>query len=354
MMQRCRRIGLIGRADLNHELYDGQTVKTRSMYRLLSELYGEESIVLVETMDYSRHMLRVLYSFVRCMFLCDSVVVMLSEGGRRAFFPLLYIFARFRGVHVYHNLIGGWLASNLDKYPRWVRYLNSFQVNWVEARELVAALGQRGVNNARYLPNFKYFSGGDDASLKLSSPVAGSGYRFCTFSRVVAEKGIGDAVHAVHELNRRGDGRSYRLDVYGPIDESYRSEFMALVTEFAEVEYCGCVAPEGAIEVLKRYFALIFPTRWELEGIPGSIIDALTAGIPVIASKWRYYDEMLTDGETGFGYQLGHPDELADTLEKLFSGDVDVQRMGAECVERSRDYAPENVAKEVKSMLGDS
>lgn len=52
-------------------------------------------------------------------------------------------------------------------------------------------------------------------------------------------------------------------------------------------------------EVLKNYDALLFPTYYEGEGFAGTIIDAFAAGLPVIASDWKYNSEIIKQGITG-------------------------------------------------------
>lgn len=69
------------------------------------------------------------------------------------------------------------------------------------------------------------------------------------------------------------------------------------------------------METLKNYFALVFPTLFYTEGIPGTIIDAYAAGLPVISSKWESYDDVIEDNITGVGYEFGSDDALVEILE---------------------------------------
>lgn len=332
-----KKIGLIGRIDPVCRLFDGQTVKTRMMYRLLCEMYGEESIVTVDTYDYKHRAPVVMADFAQCLATCDRLVVLLSTNGRRVFFPLLSFASKHMGKKIYHNLIGGWLASNLEKFPKWVNYLNSFEVNWVEAHALVERLTEKGVRNAEYLPNFKYFS-----SSKVQANRCSGEFRFCTFSRVMEQKGIADAMTAVEQLC--SEGKQCCLDVYGPIDDEYKQDFERIVKSSPHVEYKGCVAPEESLGTVAGYDALLFPTKWKLEGIPGTIIDALAAGVPVIASKWQYYDEMLEDGVTGFGCKLGSQNELTDVIRQFIAlEDMRRAAMREACLKRAQAYSPEAV-----------
>lgn len=341
------RIGFIGRVDFGRTLYDGQTVKTRMMYRLLCEMYGGNSILVVDTFDYRHRAPRVVYDFIRCILFCDDVFVLLSENGRRAFFPLLAFVAKYRGVRVYHNLIGGWLARNLEKYPRWVDYLNNFEVNWVESAKLAASLADKGVGNARYLPNFKYL---DTNSIPEKDHV-GPDYCFCTFSRVTEKKGVGDAIHAIENVARQYGAGSVSLDIFGPVEDGYREEFEFLLDRSPHARYYGCVAPEESVAAIAKYDALLFPTKWEPEGIPGTIIDALAAGVPVIASRWGYYDEMLEDGVTGLSYEFGRQEQLAACIESFIDLGEEARRLRLECAARANTYSPENVAQTIDKAM---
>ncbi len=344
-----RKIGLIGRVDPKRTLFDGQTVKTRMMYRLLCEMYDAERIEVVDTIDWRHNVLRIVAGTHRCLRECDDIVILLSRNGRKVLYPILARAAQRRGKRIYQNLIGGWLDGDLEQYPQWAGYLNAFTMNWVESHKLVDALVAKGVTNARYLPNFKYL----DVPVIPDTREYGSRWRFCVFSRVVREKGIGDAMRAVEDVNGGDGDRTYSLDIYGPVSAGFEEEFDSLLTECPHSRYLGSVAPEESVAIVGGYDALLFPTRWQKEGIPGTIIDALTAGVPVISAHWLYYDELLEDGTTGFGYEFGHNDLLPDVIRR-FVGLTDGERnaMRHACLERAKAFTPEAVADEIRREIG--
>lgn len=335
-MKRTRRIGIVGRIDLSGNLCDGQTVKTRTVYRMLCERYGEERVVSVDTLNYRREPIRVLAEFAACLLLAEDIVVLLSRSGRRFLFPALFVSTKVLHRRIYHNLIGSGLPRDVRQRPALRRYLNSFARNWVESPSIVQELEKLGVDGVEYLPNFKQIVSADlGESYHRTSPV-----RFCTFSRVNNAKGVGTAVRAISEINSRNRGPSLTLDIYGPIDEDYRQEFVSLTRDVDCVAYKGVVSPEDGVGVLKAYAALLFPTEHPQEGMPGSIIDALYAGLPVLSARWPYYSDMLTDGKTGYSYPQGDPSGLERTIvEFLKASDAEIYAIRRECLRRSERYS---------------
>ena len=350
MRARRRRIGFIGRIDPDETMVDGQTVKTRTLYRYLVRRFGASNIRVVDTRDYRRETGRVVRELLRCLHECDDVVVLLSSGGRRTLFPILWLASTALGVRIYHDLIGGSLADDVEADPSGllVHYLNSFEVNWVETRALADRLSALGVRNASHLPNFKDV---DDVDVDPHAPPSGPPYRLCTLSRVTPEKGIDNAVRAVAAIN--GDGPPVvTLDVFGPIEPSYEERFRRLVDSVPHVRYAGRVPPERAAAAVSGHFALIFPTEWTGEGVPGTIIDAMHAGLPVVASRWRYYCEMLQDGVTGLSYDFDRPELLEATIRELLAlPEARIVSMRRALLERARAYTPEAVFGEIARTL---
>ena len=347
MVYRNQKIGLIGRTGEGKQLFDGQTVKTRNMLKLLRDEYGSRSVITVDTFDWRHRFLQIIVETCRCLLECKDIVVLLSENGRRAFFPVLAFSARTRGTRVYQNLIGGALARNLNKYPQWVNYLNEYKVNWVESHQLVAELSARGISNAKYLPNFKYFKSSEVSNKRGH----GGKWRFCTFSRVMEQKGVGDAIRTVESLNDFNI-IDCELHVYGPIDKEYQSTFNTLLEEAQHCKYVGSVSADEGVDMVRNYDALLFPTKWRGEGIPGTVIDALAAGVPIIGAHWEYFDEMLQEGVTGFSYEFGHNELLADTILKFVALTNDERNaMGLSCLERAKAYTPEVVAFEIRREI---
>jgi glycosyltransferase involved in cell wall biosynthesis len=72
------------------------------------------------------------------------------------------------------------------------------------------------------------------------------------------------------------------------------------------------------------------------EGMPISVLEAMAAGLPVVATQVGGVPELVADGETGFLVPPGEPQALADALRRLLADQDLRQRLGDAGLERVR------------------
>lgn len=342
------RIGIIGHFGGNEKFNDGQTVKTVAIYDALKR-YGIDGIDKIDTYYIRRNPFRFLWQFMSGCFHDKKYIVLLSSNGRRVLFPILSFMSRFMNKDVYHYGIGGRLAREVSEKPSWKNYVSSFKSNWMESTELAERLQKLGVNNAIYLPNFKKLNIMTEAELctEYQEP-----YKLCTFSRVMKEKGIEDAIDAVRAINAEYGKTVVKLDIYGPAEEAYLKHLQKVIAQDCACSYRGVVPANESVEALKDYYALLFPTHWRHEGIPGTIIDALSAGVPVIARRWQYCDEMITDGKTGLPYDFNEPALLKNRIEYAINHPKEIISMKKNCLTKAALYSEDYVMKKIAKELG--
>lgn len=295
------RIGIIGHFGINFNLCDGHTVKTRNLAMLL-ESYGYAPAIKVDTYLFKLKKLtktgKLIFDTLRCLCTCKHVFLLVSVNGMKFYLPFMYYLNRFTKCRIYHYVIGSELLDMIDEDTRLIKYLNALTVNWFEYESGTKRLRNRGVQNAATLENFKMIT-------PVSKPVLYEDviYRFCTFSRVMEEKGITDAISAICEINKELGYCGTTLDIYGPIDQTYEDTFRRLLEKHGDcITYRGVAESSSSVDILKEYYALLFPTHWVGEGVPGTIIDAFASGIPVIASDWKANSELIKNGQQGVVY----------------------------------------------------
>ncbi|MDO4490590.1 MAG: glycosyltransferase [Lachnospiraceae bacterium] len=342
------RIAIVGHFGGNQFFNDGQTVKTKMVWKSLKN-HGYDCIDCVDTYYIKRNPLRFCFQFMKAVLRNRKFMVLLADKGRKVLFPVFWLLSRFAGKEIYHNGIGGSHAIEVRQKKHWKTYLNSFRGNWVESRAMAEQLQQLGVTNALYLPNFKILTEITEEDLIFDHEEP---FSVCTFSRVIKEKGIEDAIEAVKTINGKCGRQVLNLDIYGPVTDQYKIHLERLMKEAPGCRYCGSVAPHKSVEVMKKYFLLLFLTFWPDEGFPGTIIDAMASGVPVIARKWPYCEEMLTHGETGYIYPFDQPEQLVPMLEYAITHKEETLAMKKNCLKKADEYREETVIRQIIQLMG--
>jgi glycosyltransferase involved in cell wall biosynthesis len=86
----------------------------------------------------------------------------------------------------------------------------------------------------------------------------------------------------------------------------------------------GWLGREQIKELYASAEVLVMPSRWE--GLPLVALEAMRAGLPVIATRVGGIPEAVQDGVTGRLVELDAPSELASVLAGLDAGTL--ARMG--------------------------
>ena len=168
--------------------------------------------------------------------------------------------------------------------------------------------------------------------------------KLCTFSRVTQEKGIELAISAVMKANTALNRIAFSLDIYGQIDGAYRTDFYKYMEgKPGYIKYCGTVPFSLSTDVLKNYFALLFPTYYSGEGFPGTLLDAMAAGVPVIASDWKYNSEIINDGYNGIILRKCDADGIAEVLVKSLKDQEQLNRMKTNALIEAQKHLPDIV-----------
>ena len=334
------RVAVIGHFGGNNHFCDGQTIKTKNTAELL-EKQNFFDVIYVDTYYFRTNKVRLLADTLRAMFSCEHIFLLVSVNGIRVYLPLLYFLNKFAKKPIYHYIIGSELLDMVAKNPKLVKYLNALTVNWFEYESGTRYLREKGVTNAETLVNFKMITPVEQA---VPYRIENGTFRFCTFSRVMEEKGITDAIRTVRELNKKQGKCIALLDIYGPLEAAYEKSFYELLAENKDcVRYMGIADSRKSVEILKDYYALLFPTCWAGEGVPGTVIDAFAAGIPVIASDWNANREIIEDGKQGILYPNGDLETLEAAVCWAVGHPEEMDRMRMESRRAYRAYMPETV-----------
>ena len=341
-----KKIGIIGHFGFGFEYYDGQTVKTRMVAEELERQLGKENVNCCDTHGGIKIIHKILLSCFKCLRKYKNVIAMPDSNGVKVIFPWLVMLNCIFRRKIHYVVIGGWLSEFLKKRRFLRAVLKKLDGVYVETTSMKTALEAQGFENVFVMPNCKNIEILREEDLIYPD---GEPYKLCIFSRVMKEKGVEDAVNAVKAVNERFGRTVYSLDIYGPVDSEQTEWFDNLKIGFPDyVKYCGIVPYDKSVEVLKNYFALLFPTYYEGEGFAGTLIDALSSGIPVIATDWKYNAEIVSDG-VGYIYKTGDQNAFVDILKSAAIDASELLSKKRQCLVEARKY---NISEAVNILIG--
>lgn len=343
-MLNMNKISVIGNFGNGEEQFGGQTVKTRIVTDEIIKIFGNENVCIYNTAGGLKTLFKSTFIAFKAMRKSRNVVILPAHNGIRVFVPLLVIFQFFfRNRRVHYVAIGGWLPDFIK--DKWLlrRSLHKLFMIYAETHRMERALIDTGYKNVTYMPNFKPLEIVPESSLdkKFSEP-----YALCTFSRVCSIKGISDAADAVMYVNSKSGHSVFSLDIYGKVEEDEDDWFKSLMGRVSsEVRYRGIAPFDKSVQVLKDYAFMLFPTRYHGEGIPGTIIDAYAAGLPVVSSLYPNFSEIIDEGVTGFGYEFGNVEALKSLLLRIAMNPKMILSLKKNCVRQAAKYQPDTVIK---------
>ncbi len=155
-------------------------------------------------------------------------------------------------------------------------------------------------------------------------------------------------IPSAHLLLAGNDREPY----YG--DRYHRTVREAFPDVLPRVHLTGEVAAERIPTVLAAADLFVFPSR--LEGMPNSVLEAMAAALPVVASDSPAHRELLADG---IGRLYRTREELAETVRQLLAEPETARAVGARArgvVEQthSLDAAADRYLSLYSALLGES
>lgn len=164
--------------------------------------------------------------------------------------------------------------------------------------------------------------------------------KFVAAGRLSPEKGFDLLIHALGTLREKGLDPS--LVIFGDGSERARLE-----ETIRRLRLTGSIFLLGYCEKAYRYFpffdAFVLPSH--SEGLPLTLLEAMQAGVPVVATRVGEIPRVLDQGLLGELASPGNPRSLASAIEAV-SRDLDRARARASAArERAlKDYSAEKMA----------
>lgn len=318
--------------------YNGQSVRTNTVYQSICSDQASEKVMKVDTAD--RNLLNKVKLLILSL-VASKIVLMPGVAGIQKTLRLYKNCNCLRKTTIV--VIGGWLADYLRENKGLVKELNKTKGNLVQTKQLKKELEALGVENAIYFPNYRRTT--IQPSVKAPKQIE----KLVFYSRVCKEKGTQDAIEAVLKFNREYN-TSINLDVYGPIQPDFEDEFKAYL-KYPTIHYKGVVEPTDSFTVLPNYDLMLFPTSYDGEGFPGVILESFCCGVPVLATNWKFNAEVIEQDQTGYLFEVGDVDGLCGYLKKIYDFPDLVERLSENCIKEGSKFEEEKVFSILRDQL---
>lgn len=333
-----KEILFIGDCGNFKETSNGVYAKNIQLLRRLNELFT--SIKYVNTNNWKKNPF-VLFHVIQNIWLYRNCNIIISLNTMSAYKLLKVVHLLLPSVRITYFVIGGILPDFISHKEKGQRKCYS-NVKWflVESKKMKEDMESLGYNNVLYVPNFKKITYIPSKTRRIIKP-----FKFVFLSRIIPEKGCNLIIEATKQLNSEIGKEHFIVHFFGKIADNYRSQFLNAINGVSNIEYKGFLnlAETPNYDVLATYSGMLFPTYWKGEGFPGILIDAMIAGIPVIASDWGYNKEIIDNGSTGIIIKGKDAKVLAHAMASFIDNIPTVEDMAEHCKSKALDYDTDKV-----------
>lgn len=167
-----------------------------------------------------------------------------------------------------------------------------------------------------------------------------------TVSVLRSGKGMPDLLSAIARLVAAGEDVTLLLAGDGPLHEELERRLGA--EELRDrVHLLGFRRDVPSLLATADVFAL--PSRWD--ALPTALLEAMAAGLPVVATETGGIPEIVEDGVSGLLVPPGDPGRLAEALERILGDPVLARRLGEGARERvRRDFSRERWCERLSAL----
>ena len=287
------RILVLGYFGYKTNKLDGQTVKTRDLFRLVNEQISGGKVDFYDTEKLKYNKLSIVKMFGKII-RSKTLVYLPAHNNLKVFFPIIFLLSMIFRINIHYFVVGGWLKEFLVNLPIHRIMLSKISGIHVETKRLKRELEDNyKFVNVDVFPNFRFFD-------FIPSRTDSDKLRLVFMARVMKQKGLDWIFELADYIVGNFLQNKFAITFYGQIDDSDREYFEQNVQRYPFAEYKGSLQPTEIHSHLCQYDVMLLPTHFYTEGLPGSVVDAYISGIPVIVTDWKHSHEFVEDGVTGY------------------------------------------------------
>lgn len=171
--------------------------------------------------------------------------------------------------------------------------------------------------------------------------------RFVFLGLICKNKGVWDMLEAMRQDKNRFAGR-IQIVIGGNGETELLCQRIKEYGLDGIVKFAGWVAGEKKARLLTGADAFVLPSY--IEGVPISLLEAMSYGLPVITTGVGGIPNIVSEGVNGFMIRPGDTAAFADCLDKLASSAEMRKKMGEAGMRMCAKHLPEDAERKLKTI----
>lgn len=346
--------------------FNGETTKGLAVKGLLEDVY--DKLVVYNTENSKKYPIRAMFRLVKSLKGIDDVFLCVGNNGfnyltriisflaprKRLFLMAVGPGPIFSGIEIPEGKERTTIIDECIKAGRILYKDSRFKSNkkllakhtliFFESESLRYLYENHyKINNGSVLTNFRNFPILNDVHAPFNS---GERTKFVFFSQILKEKGIFDLLTVVEEMHR--EGRQFSLTIAGKGPEESVNRVKEIADRLGNVDFVGPIS-DYPVKFLSSFDCQLLPTHQD--GIPGSLVESLFAGTPIITSSFAFCHDVVPDGG-GIIFEIRSRSGLKNAMtEFLKLGKEEREKMSAKCLEFAKTFTKEEAEEVLKRHL---
>jgi len=274
-------------------------------------IIGAPRIIIIPHRKFSLKSLLKLKSFVKK----NKIDIIHSHGkGAGIYSRLLFPLTAVPVIHTFHGI-------HIDNYGKVLkafyilleRFLNFFTKYFIAVsaseKQKTIELNFTGENKIAVISNGvvpqTYIRSGFPSSDKFT---------ILTVTRYDFAKNTGLIISVINKLNKLNTLSKFRFNIIGEGEEKKNIEDYIYKNGLSEaVTFTGFT--DNLSKFYKESFCYLSTSRWE--GLPLSVLEAMSFGLPVIATNVNGNKDLIKNNFNGYLYEINYPEDAAVNILKL-------------------------------------
>lgn len=315
-------------------ILDGARVKV-ALYEkvLVNEGYD---VSVLELNNWKRKPFKLINEIYHATRKSDVILIMAGPKGARVIIPLCNFFNRKKRTRIIYPMIGTGTINrkirklSIEEFKDFMQNPQAYAITDKRMRKYLAKLDLvlpqnetlancykefYCLNNVEVINNFRYYE--NRRNVEKNYIDLQKSLNFVFFARVSFDKGIFDAIDAVQQINEENKNLKCNFDIYGELQLSDEEFFLFNKKLNENIKYKGTANNDDVLDVLSKYDFLLFPTKYKGEGTPGTVVEALIAGVPILISNYSQVSDVVQDNYNGVLFEMGNVLSLKNKIQYI-------------------------------------